>query len=56
MVVSLWVAVGATLYLPTAKTMGVLPSSAAGCTGPSANASGLLGPLLVANASSGATR
>lgn len=57
MIVSLWVAVGATLYPPTAKAMGVLPSSAAaGCAGPAANASGLLGPLLLANASSGAAR
>ncbi|XP_036306173.1 sodium/iodide cotransporter isoform X3 [Pipistrellus kuhlii] len=56
LVVSLWVAVGATLYPPTAKSMGVLPASAAGCAGPSANASGLLGPLLLANASGGATR
>ncbi|XP_036997906.2 sodium/iodide cotransporter isoform X2 [Artibeus jamaicensis] len=55
---SLWVAVGTTLYPPTAKSTGVLPSSAAGCAGPSANASasGLLGPLLTANASSGAPR
>ncbi|XP_045051761.1 sodium/iodide cotransporter [Desmodus rotundus] len=55
---SLWVAVGTTLYPPTAKSMGVLPSSAAGCARPSANASasGLLGPLLAANASSGAPR
>ncbi|XP_016066291.1 PREDICTED: sodium/iodide cotransporter, partial [Miniopterus natalensis] len=51
---SLWVAVGATLYPPSAKSMGALPSSAAACAGPSANASGLLGPLLLANASSGA--
>ncbi|XP_070272503.1 sodium/iodide cotransporter [Myotis yumanensis] len=56
LIVSLWVAVGATLYPPTAKAMGVLPSSAAGCAGPAANASGLLGPLLLANASSGAAR
>eukprot|EP00069_Balaena_mysticetus_P019850 bmy_02610T0 len=28
---SLWVAVGATLYPPSAQSMGVLPSSAAGC-------------------------
>ncbi|KAM7140626.1 sodium/iodide cotransporter [Molossus nigricans] len=53
---SLWVAVGATLYPPKAKSMGVLPSSAAGCAGPSANASGFLGPLLIANDSSGPTR
>ncbi|XP_059552234.1 sodium/iodide cotransporter isoform X2 [Myotis daubentonii] len=56
LIVSLWVAVGATLYPPAAKAMGVLPSSAAGCAGPAANASGLLGPLLLANASSGAAR
>ncbi|KAF6097176.1 solute carrier family 5 member 5 [Phyllostomus discolor] len=55
---SLWVSVGATLYPPTAKSMGVLPSSAAGCVEPSANASasGILGPLPTANASSGAPR
>ncbi|XP_075857352.1 sodium/iodide cotransporter [Microcebus murinus] len=45
---SLWVAVGATLYPPSAQTMGVLPSSAARCPAPSANASGLPGPLLLA--------
>ncbi|XP_054572789.1 sodium/iodide cotransporter isoform X1 [Eptesicus fuscus] len=56
LIVSLWVAVGATLYPPTARTMGVLPSSAAGCAGPAANASGLLGRLLIANASGAATR
>ncbi|XP_036170744.1 sodium/iodide cotransporter isoform X3 [Myotis myotis] len=56
LIVSLWVAVGATMYPPTAKAMGVLPSSAAACAGPAANASGLLGPLLLANASSGAAR
>uniref|UniRef100_A0A8C2NJS2 Solute carrier family 5 member 5 n=1 Tax=Capra hircus TaxID=9925 RepID=A0A8C2NJS2_CAPHI len=49
---SLWVAVGATLYPPSAQSMGVLPSSASGCAVPSANASGLLDPLLTANASS----
>ncbi|XP_008574925.1 PREDICTED: sodium/iodide cotransporter [Galeopterus variegatus] len=49
---SLWVAVGATLYPPSAQTMGVLPSSATGCLAPSANVSGLLDPLLAANASS----
>ncbi|XP_036884768.1 sodium/iodide cotransporter isoform X3 [Sturnira hondurensis] len=55
---SLWVAMGTTLYPPTAKSTGVLPSSAAGCAGPSANAStsGLLGPILATNASSGAPR
>ncbi|KAI4569241.1 hypothetical protein MJT46_006535 [Ovis ammon polii x Ovis aries] len=49
---SLWVAVGATLYPPSAQSMGVLPSSASGCAVPSANASGLLDRLLTANASS----
>ncbi|XP_039099194.1 sodium/iodide cotransporter isoform X2 [Hyaena hyaena] len=40
---SLWVAVGATLYPPSAQSLGVLPSSATdGCAVPSANASGLL--------------
>ncbi|XP_019497331.1 PREDICTED: sodium/iodide cotransporter isoform X1 [Hipposideros armiger] len=53
---SLWVAVGATLYPPSAQSMGVLPSSAAGCAEPSANTSGLLGPLLAINTSSGASR
>lgn len=53
---SLWVAVGATLYPPSAQSMGVLPSSAAGCPEPSANTSGLLGPLLAINISSGASR
>ncbi|XP_045364157.2 sodium/iodide cotransporter isoform X3 [Camelus bactrianus] len=52
---SLWVAVGATLYPPSAQSMGVLPSSAAGCAVPSANASGFLDPLLAANASSRAS-
>ncbi|XP_024623163.1 sodium/iodide cotransporter [Neophocaena asiaeorientalis asiaeorientalis] len=52
---SLWVAVGATLYPPSAQSMGVLPSSAAGCAVPSANASGILDPLLAANASSRAS-
>uniref|UniRef100_A0A9L0I4D4 Solute carrier family 5 member 5 n=1 Tax=Equus asinus TaxID=9793 RepID=A0A9L0I4D4_EQUAS len=51
---SLWVAVGAALYPPSAQSMGVLKSSAAGCGEPPANASGLLGPLLAANASGGA--
>ncbi|XP_052608530.1 sodium/iodide cotransporter [Peromyscus californicus insignis] len=46
--VSLWVAVGATLYPPGEQTMGVLPTSAAGCT----NASVLMGPPGAANASS----
>uniref|UniRef100_H0X6K4 Solute carrier family 5 member 5 n=1 Tax=Otolemur garnettii TaxID=30611 RepID=H0X6K4_OTOGA len=45
---SLWVALGATLYPPSAQTMGVLPSSAVRCVAPSANASGLLDPLLLA--------
>uniref|UniRef100_A0A8C3WWS0 Solute carrier family 5 member 5 n=1 Tax=Catagonus wagneri TaxID=51154 RepID=A0A8C3WWS0_9CETA len=52
---SLWVAVGATLYPPSAQSMGVLPSSAVGCALPSANASGLLDPVLAANASSRAS-
>nr|XP_031545288.1 sodium/iodide cotransporter isoform X3 [Vicugna pacos] len=52
---SLWVAVGATLYPPSAQSMGVLPSSAAGCAVLSANASGFLDPLLAANASSRAS-
>ncbi|XP_036022484.1 sodium/iodide cotransporter isoform X2 [Onychomys torridus] len=46
--VSLWVAVGATLYPPGEHIMGVLPTSAAGCT----NASVLMGPPGAANASS----
>ncbi|XP_004404678.1 PREDICTED: sodium/iodide cotransporter [Odobenus rosmarus divergens] len=49
---SLWVAVGATLYPPSTQSLGVLPSSAAGCVVPSANASGLLGQLLATNTSS----
>ncbi|XP_057346105.1 sodium/iodide cotransporter isoform X4 [Manis pentadactyla] len=48
---SLWVAVGAALYPPSAQSMGVLLSSAANCAAPSANASGLLGPLLATNTS-----
>ncbi|KAK2498589.1 hypothetical protein MC885_003764 [Smutsia gigantea] len=48
---SLWVAVGATLYPPSAQSMGVLLSSAANCAAPSANASGPLGPLLTTNTS-----
>ncbi|XP_073076224.1 sodium/iodide cotransporter isoform X3 [Manis javanica] len=48
---SLWVAVGAALYPPSAQSMGVLLSSAANCAAPSANASGLLGPLLTTNTS-----
>ncbi|XP_057565801.1 sodium/iodide cotransporter isoform X2 [Hippopotamus amphibius kiboko] len=52
---SLWVAVGATLYPPSAQSMGVLLSSAAGCAVPSANASGLLDSLLTANTSSRAS-
>ncbi|XP_004384561.1 sodium/iodide cotransporter [Trichechus manatus latirostris] len=51
---SLWVAVGATLYPPSEQSMGVLPTSAAGCAASPANASGLLGRLLASNASSGA--
>ncbi|KAK7805143.1 hypothetical protein U0070_004269 [Myodes glareolus] len=47
--VSLWVALGATLYPPGEQIMGVLPTSAAGCT----NASLLMGPPGAANASSG---
>ncbi|XP_073920649.1 sodium/iodide cotransporter [Castor canadensis] len=50
---SLWVALGATLYPPSAKSMGVLPTSAASCPAPSANASVLLDPLLATNASAG---
>nr|XP_019592283.1 PREDICTED: sodium/iodide cotransporter isoform X1 [Rhinolophus sinicus] len=53
---SLWVAVGSTLYPPSAQSMGVLPSSAAGCAESSANASDLLGPLFAPNASSEAPR
>ncbi|XP_069915086.1 sodium/iodide cotransporter [Oryctolagus cuniculus] len=53
LVLSLWVAVGATLYPPSAQMMGVLPSSAADCAAPSANASGFPAPLLAANASGG---
>uniref|UniRef100_G1R1S4 Solute carrier family 5 member 5 n=1 Tax=Nomascus leucogenys TaxID=61853 RepID=G1R1S4_NOMLE len=50
---SLWVALGATLYPPSEQTMRVLPSSAAGCVALSVNASGLLDPaLLPANDSS----
>ncbi|XP_006509600.1 sodium/iodide cotransporter isoform X1 [Mus musculus] len=47
--VSLWVAVGATLYPPGEQTMGVLPTSAAGCT----NASVLPSPPGAANTSRG---
>lgn len=50
--VSLWVAVGATLYPPGEQTMGVLPTSAAGCT----NASVLLDPPGAANTSSAIPR
>lgn len=50
--VSLWVAVGATLYPPGEQTMGVLPTSAAGCT----NDSVLLGPPGATNASNGIPR
>ncbi|KAM4888199.1 sodium/iodide cotransporter [Thomomys bottae] len=50
---SLWVAVGATLYPPSAESMGVLPFSDTRCQAPSANAS-VLDLLLAAN-SSGST-
>jgi sodium/iodide cotransporter 5 len=50
--VSLWVAVGATLYPPGEQTMGVLPTSAAGCT----NASVLPSPPGAANTSRGIPR
>ncbi|XP_034513940.1 sodium/iodide cotransporter [Ailuropoda melanoleuca] len=50
---SLWVAVGATLYPPSTQSLGVLPSSAANCVVHSANASGLLDPLLATNTTSG---
>ncbi|KAM6216844.1 sodium/iodide cotransporter [Rhynchocyon petersi] len=49
---SLWVAVGSTLYPPSEQTMGVLPTSAAGCVMSPTNASDLLGPMLTSNASS----
>uniref|UniRef100_A0A8C9ASH8 Solute carrier family 5 member 5 n=1 Tax=Prolemur simus TaxID=1328070 RepID=A0A8C9ASH8_PROSS len=50
---SLWVSVGATLYPPSGQTTGVLTSSAVRCAAPSANASGLPDPrLLAAHASS----
>ncbi|KAL4663435.1 hypothetical protein H8957_013928 [Semnopithecus entellus] len=50
---SLWVALGATLYPPSEQTMRVLPSSAARCVALSVNASGLLDmALLPANDSS----
>ncbi|XP_011884178.1 PREDICTED: sodium/iodide cotransporter [Cercocebus atys] len=50
---SLWVALGATLYPPSEQTMRVLPSSAARCLALSVNASGLLDmALLPANESS----
>ncbi|XP_025845435.1 sodium/iodide cotransporter isoform X1 [Vulpes vulpes] len=52
LVLSLWVAVGATLYPPSIQSLGVLPSSAAGCAVPSANASDLTGLLLANNTSS----
>ncbi|KAI5758936.1 SLC5A5 [Gulo gulo luscus] len=52
MVLSLWVAVGATLYPPSTQSLGVLPSSADGCVMPSANASEFLGQLLATNTSS----
>ncbi|XP_040484971.1 sodium/iodide cotransporter [Ursus maritimus] len=50
---SLWVAVGATLYPPSTQSLGVLPSSAADCVVHSANASGLLDPLLATNTTRG---
>lgn len=50
--VSLWVALGATLYPPGEQIMGVLPTSAAGCI----NASLLMGPPGAANTSSGVPR
>ncbi|XP_049733345.1 sodium/iodide cotransporter isoform X1 [Elephas maximus indicus] len=50
---SLWVALGATLYPPSEQIMGVLSTSAEGCAASPANVSGLLGPLLASNASSG---
>ncbi|XP_069864641.1 sodium/iodide cotransporter [Dipodomys merriami] len=50
---SLWVAVGATLYPPSAESMGVLPFSAARCQAPAANASAL-DWLLAVNSSGGA--
>ncbi|XP_004595851.1 sodium/iodide cotransporter [Ochotona princeps] len=56
LVVSLWVAVGATLYPPSAPMMGVLPSSAADCAATSwanASSSGSLDSLLAANTSTG---
>lgn len=53
---SLWVAVGATLYPPGAQSLGVLPSSAAGCAVPSANTSGLQGLLGATNTSSKSPR
>uniref|UniRef100_A0A452RVD7 Solute carrier family 5 member 5 n=1 Tax=Ursus americanus TaxID=9643 RepID=A0A452RVD7_URSAM len=50
---SLWVAVGATLYPPSTQSLGVLPSSAADCVVHSANASGPLDPLLATNTTRG---
>ncbi|KAG8517325.1 Sodium/iodide cotransporter [Galemys pyrenaicus] len=44
---SLWVALGATLYPPSAQSMGVLPSSTTNCRELSANASNLSVPLTV---------
>ncbi|XP_047387702.1 sodium/iodide cotransporter isoform X2 [Sciurus carolinensis] len=49
---SLWVAMGATLYPPSAQIMGVLPSSTSGCVTLSANTSVLLDSILATNASS----
>lgn len=44
---SLWVSVGASLYPPSAQSMGVLPASITGCLVPSANASKHQGELLL---------
>ncbi|XP_045847431.1 sodium/iodide cotransporter [Meles meles] len=49
---SLWVAVGATLYPPSTQSLGVLPSSADGCVMLSTNASEFLGQLHATNTSS----
>ncbi|XP_021106800.1 sodium/iodide cotransporter isoform X3 [Heterocephalus glaber] len=49
--ISLWVALGATLYPPSEQTMGVLPSSATACVVSSSNASVLLDSLPTVNAS-----
>ncbi|XP_060038308.1 sodium/iodide cotransporter [Erinaceus europaeus] len=47
LVLSLWVSVGASLYPPSAQSMGVLPASITGCLVPSANASKHQGELLL---------